>query len=232
MQYHLWQTKSYFGHCPVTDTAIYLSVSALLYFVPLVTIDNVEGNIYSFLHERSIFSPHIDINLFFIIRTNTSWSFIPIVHTTLAKLIEWIDDGYSHSRARRIHHHSEIPIVLWYQPFLLTQRSDPERLLHLVRDHIGQREKERHRWLIRGFKRLLKKEMTLHTKQKYPSRRDISRHKQKPTQQRFRHEYGSYINNILFHLLIRVTTIDRVLAPEPYRKKDDPIHGKTYCCQP
>ena len=221
MQYHLWQTNSYFGHCPVTDTAIYLSVSALLYFVPLVTIDNVEGNIYSFLHERSIFSPHIDINLFFIIRTYTSLSFIPIVHTTLAKLIEWIDDGYSHSRAGHIHHHSEIPILLWYQPFLLTQRSDPERLLHLVRDHIRRDNRKVHgpsasakKSVIDGYIGVSKdswKKKWHFTPNKNIHRGVISADTNRSQPNSASDTSMGHISIItFFHLLIRVTTIDRV----------------------
>ena len=67
--------------------------------------------------------------------------------------------------------------------------------------HRQAKKKEQHPWISRALKRLMKKEKKLFSRKKHqPTRNNISRHKkvQSQVQKKFRQEYWSYINGVIF----------------------------------
>ena len=73
-----------------------------------------------------------------------------------------------------------------------------------IQKHVPHRQvkgKGRHPWISRSLKRLMRKEAKLFSKKKHqPTQHNISRHKQaqRQIQKKFRQEYWTYINQILF----------------------------------
>ena len=73
-----------------------------------------------------------------------------------------------------------------------------------IQKHVPHRQvkgKGRHPWISRSLKRLMRKEAKLFSKKKHqPKQHNISRHKQaqRQIQKKFRQEYWTYINQILF----------------------------------